>query len=547
MAMRVTQGLMYNAFVDNMNRNLSGLMESNIQGSSQKRVNRPSDDPVASGRILTTRNTLNTLELYEDNMKSAQGWLDMADSMLSSTNGGLTTLLTRLTELAEQGAPSTVTADNRLEISYELRELFGQILNMSNTQYAGSHIFGGHKTDRPAYQEALGVTCVDTTEYDDDEVTLNNTRMWVDGDASRTIVLQPLEDGQAGYVNYRYSMDGGKTWLDAEVQTDYPEDGQCTILAGGASLHIADSSATVTGVDPEDDHSKKNGTWLYLRPTAVYQGDDHDTQVALAYSPAGSVHDYNSLDPKDPSYLGAEGYFSRDVVVRVDDIVSNAPDPDKLVYSYSVDNGNNWVQATAPCPSDPDASLHLAIPGGYVVLGSDVIPTAGEIGAQFVVHPNRADINFQIGANSTISANLIGKDVFGGLYNYPGDIDENGEPIDYPVPVTGHANLFEIVGNLIAAAETNNQDGFGQALKDLTEANKLVTTRAAEVGGRINRLDASYGSLISRRYSEESYLSAIEDVDVTQLMTRMAQQENAYMTVLKSSSMIMQMSLVNFL
>lgn len=547
MAMRVTQGLMYNAFVDNMNRNLSGLMESNIQGSSQKRVNRPSDDPVATGRIMTTRNTLNTLELYEDNMKSAQGWLDMADSMLSSTTGGLSTVLIRLKELAENAANGIKDEDNRLQISYELRELFGQILNMSNTQYAGSHIFGGHKTNQSAYEEALGATCVDTTEYDDDEVTLSNTNIWVDGSASRTIVLQALEDGQAGYVNYRYSADGGKTWLDAEVQTDYPEDGQCTILAGGASVHIADSSASVTGVDPENEHSKNNGTWLYIRPTAVYQGDDHDTQVGLAYSPGGSSHDYNNINPNDPTYLGAEGYFTKDVVVRVDDIISNAPDPDKLVYSYSVDNGSNWVQATAPYPSDPDASMHLSIPGGYLVLGSDVVPTPGEIGAQFMVHPNRADINFQIGANSTISANMIGKDIFGGLYNYPGDFDEDGFPIDYPVPVTGHANLFEIVGDMIAAAETNDSDALGAAVAKIDDAMKLVTTRAAEVGGRINRLDASYGSLISRRYSEESYLSAIEDVDVTQLMTRMAQQENAYMTVLKSSSMIMQMSLVNFL
>ena len=39
--MRVAQRTMYNSFVSNMNRTLSNYMESNIQSSSQKKINRP--------------------------------------------------------------------------------------------------------------------------------------------------------------------------------------------------------------------------------------------------------------------------------------------------------------------------------------------------------------------------------------------------------------------------------------------------------------------------------------------------------------------------
>ncbi len=42
-------------------------------------------------------------------------------------------------------------------------------------------------------------------------------------------------------------------------------------------------------------------------------------------------------------------------------------------------------------------------------------------------------------------------------------------------------------------------------------------------------------------------MSAVEDVDFSELMTRLAQEQLIYNSVLKSSSMIMQMNLSNFL
>jgi flagellar hook-associated protein 3 FlgL len=39
----------------------------------------------------------------------------------------------------------------------------------------------------------------------------------------------------------------------------------------------------------------------------------------------------------------------------------------------------------------------------------------------------------------------------------------------------------------------------------------------------------------------------VEDVDLTRLLTQLSQQETAYQAVLKSSSMIMQMGLMNYI
>lgn len=45
MAIRITQSMMYSDMVGQMQKNLAAYMESNEQGSTQKKINRPSDDP----------------------------------------------------------------------------------------------------------------------------------------------------------------------------------------------------------------------------------------------------------------------------------------------------------------------------------------------------------------------------------------------------------------------------------------------------------------------------------------------------------------------
>ncbi len=45
----------------------------------------------------------------------------------------------------------------------------------------------------------------------------------------------------------------------------------------------------------------------------------------------------------------------------------------------------------------------------------------------------------------------------------------------------------------------------------------------------------------------EDRVSAIEDVDLTELIARLARQRMSYQSVLQSSSMIMQLSLMNYL
>jgi flagellar hook-associated protein 3 FlgL len=224
---------------------------------------------------------------------------------------------------------------------------------------------------------------------------------------------------------------------------------------------------------------------------------------------------------------------------------------DRLYYSFTMDNGSNWIQSFVPIPPSGAETIRLPVPGGFLnisnvdpgppLVNNPIVFDPDDMGTQFLIHPHRADIDFQIGDSDFITVNLVGKSIFGGLYNY-------SENTDYPYPqVVPGPNLFETLGKLIAGLETNDQAMVQQCLTKLDEVMALVRMRTAEVGGRQNRLTVTQAALTMRSFNEKDSLSHMEDVEITELMTRMAQQQIAYTSVLKSSSMIMQMSLVNFL
>jgi flagellar hook-associated protein 3 FlgL len=359
------------------------------------------------------------------------------------------------------------------------------------------------------------------------------------GGAEYSTIIQFTQAGNlrnSETPNFVYSQDGGKTWTQGTWVSPYipsptppvPADIPAKIKAGGVEVEMfpptspppASWGNITTAPSPPSNKESAGGTWLYVRPTAVYMGDTNKIETVQQYVPATATGPLGT-PPK------ADGYFPRDVTVRID-----GDDGTTVSYSYSLDDGQTWTTATAP-----KANQQLSVPGGFLTLDP-----AGNFfaGQQFVIHPHRADINFDISSNQTVTVNMVGKDIFGGLFQEPFT--------DHAVPVNGGVNnLFETMGRLIGYAECNDEDGVSRCLKELDECLKVVTTRAAEVGARENRLEVAFDSLTMRELSETDGMSSIENIDSITLMTKLAQQQLAYNTVLKSSSMIMQMSLMNFI
>lgn len=460
--MRVSQQMLFNTYVSNMNRSLTDLVDTNIKAQTQKKVNKPSDDPVGMARILDHRETLATVKQYRNNIDTAKGWLNLSDTTLTQVS----TILTRAKEIAEQAATGTITADNREQISYEARQLFQQLISLSNTEYEGKSIYAGHKVDQNAFEEKLWMTTNDSN--------VSSQQFSITGNAEKTIVVQFVDSGNVGAadLDYRFSKDGGKTFTTKTLAT-----GTNTLDFDGVTMTL-ENGTTVTA-NSATDTNDASGTWMWVRPTAQYKGDDQD---------AVNVTGMNTN--LGGGLTKAEGVFTSDVTVRID---AAATLQSNISYSYSLDGGVSWTEGNVKTADGITSNAVLSIPGGTLTIHSNGGANALASGAQFLVRPDSAAINFQIQENEYVRVNDVGKDIFGGVYQAPGASGAsptfNGNSMLTGSNASPTQNLFETMGNLVAFLETNNQNGVQECRESLNLVQKHLLTKTADVGeGRIDLL-----------------------------------------------------------
>lgn len=553
---RISNQMVYSQSLTGMNSKLSLLTELNLQASTQKRVNKPSDDPTATSNILDHRDTLRSFEQYLENLNTAKGWLQQSDTTLLSVS----TILTRAKELAEQGATGTLSAANRQQVSYEARQLFEQLIGLANTKYQGKSIYAGHQTDKNTFSEVLWMTTNDPTLADP---ATNSFK--IEGFSKSTVLVQfldaagvngPTSGTQAlSSCSVRYSIDGGATFkTDGTVTTTASGGVLVNLPSSGTSVTFAnDTQVTVNSLTNTND---ARGAWLWLRPSAQYNGDDADMDKTKVTGMGSGTHLLSGQ---------AVGAFSQNTLVRIDNTSPVALDG-AIEYSYSTDNGLSWVTGnTIAADSVASNAMFNIATGGTLTISSN----GGNIlqpGAQFLIRPRTAAIELRVNVSETVRINDVGKDIFGGIYQEPDAVLSNGgarlllsssnasAAFDWRSSLyyasnggVATKNMFETMGNLVAFLETNNQHGIQQCLESLKLSQSQIMTAAASVGGRENRLTVTATILENLTVNENEQLSTEEDVDLATLMTQLSQQQTAYQAVLKSSSMIMQMNLMQYI
>ncbi|OXM14132.1 flagellar hook-associated protein FlgL [Paenibacillus herberti] len=147
MALRVTQGMMHAQLMSNLNTNLNRMATQQDQISTGRKINKASDDPVGITYGLRYRSDLSSNTQYQDNVASAQSWLDFNDSQLNQA----TAVMQRLTELTTQGSTGTNTTNSLDAINKEIAELKNQMLDIANSSFNGKYVFAGQRFDQKPY------------------------------------------------------------------------------------------------------------------------------------------------------------------------------------------------------------------------------------------------------------------------------------------------------------------------------------------------------------------------------------------------------------
>lgn len=141
--MRVTNKMMFDQSNRYINLQYEQLYAINEKVSSGKRVNRPSDDPVGTGKILGYRSLISSLEQYEKNIETGSTWLRYTESALSNAEQ----VFMDAKVLAEQLATGTYDEDQRTMLANQAEQLYEHLLQIANTKVVDRHIFSGYRTD----------------------------------------------------------------------------------------------------------------------------------------------------------------------------------------------------------------------------------------------------------------------------------------------------------------------------------------------------------------------------------------------------------------
>lgn len=140
--MRVTDKMTQTQVMNNIQKNRSELSNLQNQAATMKRVTKPSDDPVASAKILINRTENRNLEQFEKNIFFAKSFLETSEAALAQVSEALV----RAKELAIQGASDTNGGAPREMISSEVAQIYTSLVEIANRRSGERYIFGGQKT-----------------------------------------------------------------------------------------------------------------------------------------------------------------------------------------------------------------------------------------------------------------------------------------------------------------------------------------------------------------------------------------------------------------
>ena len=145
--MRITHGMLSDRLMADLRDRQVDLARTQREISTQRRIQRPSDDPLAARDAVLQRTTLEGVDAFRRGVGSATSRLDASDTAL----GELGDVLHRARELAVQGANGTLSQTDRNKIALELDQLAEAAKEALRVNIDGAELFSGTATTTLPY------------------------------------------------------------------------------------------------------------------------------------------------------------------------------------------------------------------------------------------------------------------------------------------------------------------------------------------------------------------------------------------------------------
>lgn len=514
--MRITNKIMQRNNLSNINTNKVYQDKLSTQMSTQKKINRPSDDPVVAIRALRLRsNVTEVTQYYSKNIPDAESWLSVTEDALKN----LTAIVTNMIAQCTKGSNGDLKTSDREIILEQLKALGEEVYCTGDADYAGRYVFTGYRTDTSLsfaaeenlnYEitEQLDSTAIDKlTKVDTDELLNINSSNF------NTIATDETKISSVDVYRIRLAYD--------DCNANY-----APTINFGKKL---DANGNITF----------DNTWT---ATTVHSYDDPYTKVA-------ADDDALIYVPETGELLLGKNKYEELMAVR-DDLSTSAVNEGEIKVTYQKEH---WVSGDLRpehyfyCKSNPGEAEEIVYNDDYLM---------GD--------PEKQVIEYDVGFNQAIRVNSTADECFKhGIGREVDDLVEAMQNVlDLEAVQTEIAKLQQTATGTDADKLTAQMDAVEKALtlaKDkcqklfergittfqgyLDDANLCITN----CGTRSSKLELISNRMQNQKTTFETLKSENEDADITEVAIQLGSAELTYEAALMATGKVMQTSLLNFI
>lgn len=498
--MRITNKMMTNNMLYNINKNRANLNTLESQYSSGKKIQRPSEDPVVAVRSLKLRTNLTELnQYYEKNIPDAKSWMNVTESALGTVNG----LLTPMYGYLLQGANDTLTKSDRDSILANLEQLAAQIYHEGNTDYAGRYVFTGYKTDTSLLFEGdtnnLDYTITETFGSIDIE-NITKVKEATDFDSYDLADILPEDIDRTPDL-----IEGHRIRLSYKnLKGEEAVEGQPIInieVKKGEATETFSNIVTKSITDPEA-YQPEAGAINYIPETGeLILGEDVFNDLRQADN-ISITYKKNTFKKDD---LRPEHYFD---CTKIDNSDQEGKEVTYTQKDQQIQYEINFNQKLTINTQAKKAFSH------------DIIRSIEDL-------------------------RLAAEDVS----KTEKRIKEVEKYIEDPT-ITDKAGLERLLETLNGELSLKNkvlQEKFSKGMTTISDQEELVNIEVADLGSRYVRLELTESRLETQQVDFEDLLSNNEDVDLVDTIIKYGSAETIYNASLSAASQIVKSTLLDFL
>ena len=510
--MRITNKIMQRNNLSNINTNKVYQDKLSTQMSTQKKVSRPSDDPVVSIRALRLRsNVTEVTQYYSKNIPDAESWLDVTEDALKN----LTEIITNMIKQCTKASNGDLKSADRQIILEQLKALGDEVYSTGDADYAGRYVFTGYRTDTSLSFDKEYNTKYEITEQLDNssitQLTKVNTGKLLD------ITANNYNDQNQDYKDItENSVSSIDVYRIRLAYDDCKEGGNVKIKFGTTELSTADTIRATTSTAYTDIKKYPNG--------AIYVADTGELLIGKDL--------YNQM------------------MACKDDPATSDKNEGEIQITYEKDH---WVKGDLR-PEHYFACTSTDADGKVTDYNKSYLDGKSE----------KQVIEYDVGFNQTIQVNSTADECFQhGIGRTVDDlVQAMQDVVDLENVKTKIEGLQETATGTDAETLTKQMEAVEKALtlaKDkcqkmfesgittfqgyLDDANLCVTN----CGTRSSKLELIDNRMKSQKTTFETLKSENEDIDVTETVIDLKSAEMTYEAALMATGKVMQTTLLNFI